>query len=72
MSSEKKYHVTTEAVNEYTHRISLTILNLEPKDFTDYNCSARNTLGESYGNVKLYSKEHKFFLQQFFFYDSYG
>jgi hypothetical protein len=49
----QKYNVTTETINDYTMRVKLTIFNIQAEDFTVYNCSARNTLGENSGLVRL-------------------
>lgn len=56
MPTEWKYVVSMETLNDYTVRAKLTVLNLQPEDFTDFNCSARNTLGEDTGIIKLQSK----------------
>jgi len=60
LNTVRKYAVTSETVNEYTQRVKLAIYNLQPEDSTDYNCSARNTLGENSGIVRL-SKDLDFF-----------
>ncbi|XP_045137717.1 lachesin-like isoform X4 [Portunus trituberculatus] len=41
-------------VNQYTLKMHLTILDLEEDDFTHYSCTAKNSLGEVKGKIKLY------------------
>lgn len=41
-------------VNQYTLKMHLTILDLQEDDFTYYSCTAKNSLGEVKGKIKLY------------------
>ncbi|XP_050739956.1 lachesin-like isoform X2 [Eriocheir sinensis] len=41
-------------VNQYTLKMHLTILDLQQDDFTYYSCTAKNSLGEVKGKIKLY------------------
>lgn len=43
-------------VNQYTLKMHLTILDLQEDDFTHYSCTAKNSLGEVKGKIKLYGE----------------
>lgn len=43
-------------VNQYTLKMHLTILDLQEDDFTRYSCTAKNSLGEVKGKIKLYGE----------------
>ncbi|XP_037823931.1 uncharacterized protein LOC119612246, partial [Lucilia sericata] len=44
---------TTSTVNGYTKYMKLKIRNVGPNDFGTYRCVAKNSLGETDGNIKL-------------------
>ncbi|XP_037959080.1 uncharacterized protein LOC119688476 [Teleopsis dalmanni] len=44
---------TTSITNGYTKHMKLKIRNVGPKDFGTYRCVAKNSLGETDGNIKL-------------------
>lgn len=47
---------TQEIRNGYTTNMKLSLKNLMPKDFGTYVCAAKNSLGETESNVRLYGK----------------
>ncbi|XP_071547152.1 neurotrimin-like isoform X2 [Panulirus ornatus] len=53
----RKYVNEERLVNQYTLRMHLTIRDLQPDDFTSYKCTAKNSLGEVEGTIKLYEIE---------------
>ncbi|KAK8745992.1 hypothetical protein OTU49_017213, partial [Cherax quadricarinatus] len=53
----RKYINQEVVVNQYTLRMHLTIRDLKPDDFTSYKCTAKNSLGEVEGTIKLYEIE---------------
>ncbi|XP_069185056.1 opioid-binding protein/cell adhesion molecule homolog isoform X3 [Procambarus clarkii] len=53
----RKYVNEEKVVNQYTLRMHLTIRDLKPDDFTSYKCTAKNSLGEVEGTIKLYEIE---------------
>ena len=55
-SLDGKYILINEVINDYKMRARLTILNLQKEDFTEYNVTARNAMGEETGVIKLHSK----------------
>ncbi|XP_069991777.1 lachesin isoform X1 [Penaeus vannamei] len=52
--ASRKYANEEVTINEYTLKMKLTIINLQPDDFTSYKCTAKNSLGEVEGSIKLY------------------
>lgn len=48
--------VSDEPINDYKLKIKLTIFNLQPQDFTEYNVTAVNSIGEASAVIKLQSK----------------
>ncbi|KAL7640180.1 UNVERIFIED_CONTAM: hypothetical protein RMT77_009594 [Armadillidium vulgare] len=53
----RKYINEAIVKNDYTVQLRLTIRNLKPQDFTTYRCTAKNSLGEVDGAIKLYEIE---------------
>ncbi|XP_065335204.1 lachesin-like isoform X2 [Cloeon dipterum] len=51
--STKKY-ITSFTENSYRTHMKLTIRNLREKDFGNYKCIAKNSLGETEGSIRLY------------------
>ncbi|KAF4532134.1 hypothetical protein B566_EDAN004140 [Ephemera danica] len=51
--STKKY-VTSSVENSYRTAMKLTIRNLRDRDFGNYRCIAKNSLGETEGSIRLY------------------
>lgn len=52
----RKYVNEEITVNQYTLKMHLTIRDLKYDDFTSYKCTAKNSLGEVQGSIKLYGK----------------
>lgn len=52
----RKYINEAIVKNDYTIQLRLTIRDLKPQDFTTYRCTAKNSLGEVDGAIKLYGK----------------
>ncbi|KAK4320426.1 hypothetical protein Pmani_008732 [Petrolisthes manimaculis] len=50
----RKYVNEEVTVNQYTLKMHLTIRELQIDDFTRYKCTAKNSLGEVQGSIKLY------------------
>lgn len=57
--ASRKYANEEVTINEYTLKMKLTIINLQPDDFTSYKCTAKNSLGEVEGSIKLYGKRRR-------------
>jgi Immunoglobulin domain len=53
--STKKY-VTSTTENSYRTHMKLTIRHLRDKDFGNYRCIAKNSLGETEGSIRLYGE----------------
>lgn len=53
--STKKY-VTDVTENSYRAHMRLTIKNLHSKDFGNYRCISKNSLGETEGSIRLYGE----------------
>ncbi|XP_065335206.1 lachesin-like isoform X4 [Cloeon dipterum] len=53
--STKKY-ITSFTENSYRTHMKLTIRNLREKDFGNYKCIAKNSLGETEGSIRLYER----------------
>lgn len=51
----RKYQ-TDLAENTYRSHMRLTINNLQVKDFGNYRCISKNSLGETEGSIRLYGK----------------
>lgn len=51
----KKY-LTELSENSYRAHMRLTIKSLEAKDFGNYKCISKNSLGETEGSIRLYGK----------------
>ncbi|KAK6643660.1 hypothetical protein RUM43_005170 [Polyplax serrata] len=51
----KKY-ATDVSENSYRAHMRLTIKNLQTKDFGNYRCISKNSLGETEGSIRLYVK----------------
>ncbi|KAL0278833.1 UNVERIFIED_CONTAM: hypothetical protein PYX00_000527 [Menopon gallinae] len=51
----KKY-LTELSENSYRAHMRLTIKTLEAKDFGNYKCISKNSLGETEGSIRLYGK----------------
>jgi hypothetical protein len=49
----KKYGTDT-AANSYRAHMKLTIRDLRDKDFGNYRCISKNSLGETEGSIRLY------------------
>lgn len=49
-----KYSVKTVPTAMYKIQLQLVIRRLKPDDFGEYNCVAKNSLGETEGTIKLY------------------
>jgi Immunoglobulin domain len=56
--STKKY-VTSTTENSYRTHMKLTIRHLRDKDFGNYRCIAKNSLGETEGSIRLYGEWHE-------------
>ncbi|XP_022240439.1 lachesin-like [Limulus polyphemus] len=54
--SNEKYEAKEIAKGTYKTQLSLQIRDLEPDDFGTYYCSAKNSLGEAEGIIKLYGE----------------
>lgn len=52
----RKYVNKEIAKNPYTMALKLTVKNLTEGDFTTYSCTAKNSLGEVVGSIKLYGE----------------
>ncbi|XP_076030858.1 lachesin-like [Oratosquilla oratoria] len=50
----QKYITEENATNAYSVTLRLTIYNLESKDFGEYACTAKNSIGEVEGTIKVY------------------
>ncbi|KAG8229074.1 hypothetical protein J437_LFUL005708 [Ladona fulva] len=53
--STKKY-VTDIAENSYRAHMKLTIRGLRDRDFGNYRCISKNSLGETEGSIRLYGE----------------
>lgn len=51
----KKY-ATDVSENSYRAHMRLTIKNLQTKDFGNYRCISKNSLGETEGSIRLYGE----------------
>lgn len=51
----RKYDTETTA-NSYRAHMKLTIRDLRDKDFGNYRCISKNSLGETEGSIRLYGK----------------
>ena len=56
--STDKYVAETIEIR-YKTDMRLTIRNLQPGDFGSYRCISKNSLGETEGSIRLYSKRFK-------------
>jgi len=59
----KKYGTETTE-NSYRAHMKLTIRDLKDKDFGNYRCISKNSLGETEGSIRLYGQYKQ--------YDAYG
>lgn len=50
----KDFLVEEELTNYYMTKMTLTILNFDKRLSGMYFCSAKNSLGETEGNIKVY------------------
>lgn len=50
---------TQEIRNGYTTIMKLSLKNLQTKDFGTYVCAAKNSLGETESNVRLYGESRR-------------
>ncbi|XP_013793820.1 lachesin-like, partial [Limulus polyphemus] len=54
--SNFKYNITEVPHGPYKSQMKLRIRNLQPEDYGTYCCSAKNSLGDAEGNIKLYGE----------------
>ncbi|XP_018018946.1 hemicentin-1 isoform X2 [Hyalella azteca] len=55
---DSRKYVNEEIIkNPYTMALRLSVKNLDEGDFTTYSCTAKNSLGEVVGSIKLYEIE---------------
>lgn len=48
-----------QQITSYKHAITLDIKGVEPEDFGEYHCIAKNSLGETEGTVKVFGESPK-------------
>ena len=54
---DSRKYINEEIVrNPYTMALRLTVTDLKDGDFTKYSCTAKNSLGEVVGSIKLYGE----------------
>lgn len=54
-----KYNISDEALSEYEFVSTLHIKSLNKDDFAQYVCVAKNTIGKSEENIKIYGNIKK-------------